>query len=49
MLVVVRRCMPEEHARGSVEAEIGHSSGEFVLFTIRPDRWLTFDFADEAR
>ncbi len=47
-LAVARRYMPEEQAWGFVEAEIGHPSGEFVLFTIRPDRWLTFDFADEA-
>ena len=48
-LAVARRYMPEEQARGFVEAEIGHPAGEFVLFTVRPDRWLTFDFADEAR
>lgn len=47
-LAVARRYMPEEQARGFVEAEIGHPSGEFVLFTVRPDRWLTFDFAGEA-
>jgi hypothetical protein len=40
--------MPEEQARGFVAAEIGHPAGEFVLFRVRPDRWLTFDFADEA-
>jgi hypothetical protein len=28
--------------------ELDHPSPEFVLFTVRPDRWLTFDFADEA-
>jgi uncharacterized protein len=47
-LAVARRYMPEEQARGFVGAEIGHPSSEFVLFTVRPDRWLTFDFADEA-
>ncbi|CAN5889017.1 hypothetical protein BH18ACT11_BH18ACT11_10220 [soil metagenome] len=26
-----------------VEAEIENPSGEFVLFTVGPDRWLTFD------
>jgi hypothetical protein len=40
--------MPEEHAQGFAEAEFAHPSGEFVLFTIRPDRWLSFDFAAEA-
>jgi uncharacterized protein len=47
-LAVARRYMPEEQARGFVEAELEHPAPEFVLFTIRPDRWLTFDFADEA-
>lgn len=47
-LAVARRYMPEEQARGFVEAELGHPGSEFVLFTVRPDRWLTFDFAGEA-
>ncbi len=47
-LAVARRYIPEEQARGFVKAELENPSGEFVLFTIRPDRWLTFDFADEA-
>ena len=45
---VASRYIPEEQARGFVEAEIGHPAGEFVLFTVRPDRWLTFDFSDEG-
>lgn len=45
---VARRYIPEKQARGFVEAEIAHPAGEFVLFTVRPDRWLTFDFADES-
>jgi hypothetical protein len=28
-----------------VEAELGHPEAGPVLFTVRPDRWLTFDFA----
>jgi len=48
VLAVARRYMPEDHARGFVRAEIGYPSGEFVLFTVRPDRWLSFDFAAEA-
>lgn len=46
-LAVARRYIPEEQARGFVGAEVGHPSGEFVLFTVRPDRWLTFDFSEE--
>ncbi len=48
MLAVARRYMPEDHAQGFVEAELAYPTPEFVLFTVRPDRWLTFDFADEA-
>ena len=47
-LAVARRYLPEEQARGFVEAELGNPTPEFVLFTVRPDRWLTFDFAGEA-
>lgn len=46
-LAVARRYIPEEQAREFVEAELEHPSGEFVLFTVRPDRWLTFDFTDD--
>jgi hypothetical protein len=45
---VARRYLPEEQARGFVEAELGNPTPEFVLFTVTPDRWLTLDFADEA-
>jgi len=48
MLAVARRYLPEEQAQWFVKAELEHPTPEFVLFTVRPDRWLTFDFADEA-
>jgi len=49
VLAVASRYIPEEAAaQGLVRAEIGHPTGEFVLFTVRPDRWLTFDFSDEG-
>jgi uncharacterized protein len=47
VLAVVRRYLPEEAAQGFLGAELDHPSPEFVLFTVRPDRWLTFDFSDE--
>jgi uncharacterized protein len=47
MLIVARRYLPEEAAKGFVEAELEHPSSELVLFTIRPDRWLTADFSEE--
>jgi uncharacterized protein len=46
---VASRYLSEEVAQGFVEAEIGHPAGKFVLFTVRPDRWLTFDFSDEGQ
>ena len=48
MVAVARRYLPEELARGFVESELASPSGELVLFTIRPDRWLTADFGEEA-
>jgi len=45
MLAIVGRYLPEEAAQGFVEAELGHPGSGPVLFTVRPDRWLTFDFA----
>jgi nitroimidazol reductase NimA-like FMN-containing flavoprotein (pyridoxamine 5'-phosphate oxidase superfamily) len=48
LLAVVRRYIPEEHARGFVAAELAHPASELVLFVVRPDRWLTFDFSDDA-
>ncbi len=47
-LTVARRYLPEQHAQGFVEAELGHPAPEFVLFTVRPDRWLSYNFAAEA-
>ena len=48
MLAIARRYLPEELARGFVEAELAQPGAELVLFTIRPDRWLTADFGEEA-
>ena len=46
VLAVVRRYLPEEQAQWFVDSELRQPSPEFVLFTIRPDRWLSFDFSD---
>lgn len=48
MLPVVRRYMPEEQAQGFVGSVLENPDIEYVLFTLRPDRWLTADFADEG-
>ena len=47
MLAIARRYLPEEAAQGFVEAELGHPGSGPVLFTVRADRWLTFDFAED--
>ena len=49
MLAIARRYLPEEAAQAFVTAELEHPGGELVLFTVRPDRWLTADFADDGR
>jgi nitroimidazol reductase NimA-like FMN-containing flavoprotein (pyridoxamine 5'-phosphate oxidase superfamily) len=48
MLAIARRYLPEEAARGFVQAELERPSAELVLFTVCPDRWLTADFSEEA-
>src|SRR3954469_20289134 len=48
MLAVARRYLPEEEARVFVEAELARPSDQLVLFTVRPDRWLTADFSDQV-
>ena len=49
VLAIARRYMPEEAAQGFAREELEHPTPEFVLYTVRPDRWLTFDFGDEVR
>ena len=48
MLAVVRRYLPEDVAHEFVTSELQYPGTELVLFTIRPDRWLSADFTDEA-
>jgi len=47
-LAIVRRYLPEEQAQGFVAAELDHPSGEFVLYSVRPDHWHSLDFSDLA-
>jgi len=47
-LAVVRRYLPEDAAQGFVVAELDRPNSEFVVFTVRPDRWHTLDFSDAA-
>ena len=46
VLAIVRRYLPEEQAQGFVAAELDNPSGEFVLYSVRPDHWHSFDFSD---
>jgi hypothetical protein len=45
MLAIVRRYLPEDQAQGFVDGELTNPDSKLVLFTIRPDRWLTADFS----
>lgn len=46
-LAILRRYMPEDHAQGMVAAELAHPGGGPILYTIRPDHWITFDLSPE--
>ena len=48
MLAIARRYLPEEAAQGFVQSELARPESTLVLFTIRPDRWLTADFGEDA-
>lgn len=48
MLPIVRRYLPEEAAQAFVAAELARAATTLVLYTVRPDRWLTADFSEET-
>ena len=43
MVAIARRYMPEEHAQGFVQAELGDPENTVVLLTLTPTRWFTSD------
>jgi nitroimidazol reductase NimA-like FMN-containing flavoprotein (pyridoxamine 5'-phosphate oxidase superfamily) len=45
MLAIAGRYMPAEHAHAFVRSELDDPETTVTVFTIRPDRWLTFDSA----
>ncbi len=47
-LAIAGRYLPEAQAQGFVAAELDHPTGEFVLYSIRPDHWHSLDFSDVA-
>jgi nitroimidazol reductase NimA-like FMN-containing flavoprotein (pyridoxamine 5'-phosphate oxidase superfamily) len=48
MLAVARRYLPEDAAHGFVAGELGRADSKLVLYTVRPDRWISFDFSEDA-
>jgi uncharacterized protein len=48
MLTIAGRYLPEAAAGGFVAQELGREDSQVVVFTIRPDRWYSADFSDEA-
>jgi uncharacterized protein len=46
LVSIIRRYLPEEMAQGFAAGELGRADSELVLYTVRPDRWLTFDFSE---
>ncbi len=48
MLPIARRYLPEEAAQGFIALERNRPGTELVLYTVRPDRWLTADFSSDV-
>jgi len=48
VLAIVRRYLPEDAAQGFANGEMARQNSPFTVFTIRPDRWLSFDFGDDG-
>jgi uncharacterized protein len=48
VLAIVRRYLPEEMAQGFAASELENPDSKLTLFTVRPDRWISFDFGDDA-
>ncbi|QFU92442.1 pyridoxamine 5'-phosphate oxidase family protein [Amycolatopsis sp. YIM 10] len=49
VVAIIGRYLPADAAQAMAEQEIGDTAGTFVVFTARPDRWITVDFAEEER
>jgi nitroimidazol reductase NimA-like FMN-containing flavoprotein (pyridoxamine 5'-phosphate oxidase superfamily) len=48
IISIVRRYLGGERAREFAEMMLGKPNSELVLFTVRPDRWLTSDYSDDV-
>lgn len=47
MRAVADRYLPPEMAAGFVADELAHPGPDLVLYSIRPDRWLSMDFGED--
>jgi len=47
VVAITGRYLPEDDALAFAESETTNPTGTFVLFTVRPDRWLSYDFGAE--
>ena len=47
MLAICRRYLPEEEAQGYARAELSRPDSQLVVFTVRPDRWVSADYSEE--
>lgn len=47
MVAIARRYMPEEHAQGYVQSELGDPENTVTLLTFRPVRWFTSDTTND--
>jgi uncharacterized protein len=47
IVAIVGRYLPPDLARGFADAEVEQRTDTFVLFTVRPERWISFDFGDD--
>jgi hypothetical protein len=47
LVTIACRYMPEEHATGFAEGELGDPESTIVLFTFRPTRWFSSDTATD--
>ena len=48
MLALVRPYVPDKEAQGLAAAKQARRVKALVVFKVRPERWRTSDFADEA-
>jgi nitroimidazol reductase NimA-like FMN-containing flavoprotein (pyridoxamine 5'-phosphate oxidase superfamily) len=48
LLTIFRRYMPEPQAQGYAGSLLADPGPGLAVFTVRPDRWLTFDVSKQA-